>query len=145
MGQAWDSSDESPKAPAKQYSYTSTYNGGEAEFHILLCGEGITILGDKIYQLTWRSGMGLIFDRKSLKYLGSYASNNMWEYIACAAGSGTGDSAEESPAHSPPAKAQRAAYADDDLAQELPSTPARCSRQRSAVSLSEHSRAPNGF
>jgi glutamine cyclotransferase len=37
-----------------------------------LFGEGITILGDKIYQLTWRSGMGLVFDRKSLKYLGSF-------------------------------------------------------------------------
>ena len=32
----------------------------------------------RLYE-TWLAGM------KSLKYLGSYASNNMWEYIACAA------------------------------------------------------------
>jgi len=30
-------------------------------------GEGITILKDKIYQLTWKSGTGFIYDLKSLE------------------------------------------------------------------------------
>lgn len=30
-------------------------------------GEGITLLGDKIYQLTWQNGIMHIYDRKSLK------------------------------------------------------------------------------
>ncbi len=29
-------------------------------------GEGITILNDKIYQLTWKSGMGFIYNRKNM-------------------------------------------------------------------------------
>lgn len=32
-------------------------------------GEGITLLGDKIYQLTWLNGKMHIYDRKSLKHL----------------------------------------------------------------------------
>lgn len=30
-------------------------------------GEGITLLGDKIYQLTWQNGIMYIYDRKTLK------------------------------------------------------------------------------
>ena len=32
-------------------------------------GEGITLLGDKIYQLTWLNGKMHIYDRKSLAHL----------------------------------------------------------------------------
>lgn len=35
-------------------------------------GEGITILNGKIYQLTWRSGMGFIYDQKSMKKLDNF-------------------------------------------------------------------------
>lgn len=35
-------------------------------------GEGLTILGDSIYQLTWRSGQGLIYDKKTLQRRGSF-------------------------------------------------------------------------
>uniref|UniRef100_UPI0040569029 glutaminyl-peptide cyclotransferase n=1 Tax=Alistipes sp. TaxID=1872444 RepID=UPI0040569029 len=35
-------------------------------------GEGITIFGDKIYQLTWLNGKMHIYDRKSLEYLGTH-------------------------------------------------------------------------
>ncbi|MDC6405558.1 MULTISPECIES: glutaminyl-peptide cyclotransferase [Maribacter] len=35
-------------------------------------GEGITILGNKIYQLTWRSGMGFIYDLKDMKKLDNF-------------------------------------------------------------------------
>ena len=36
-------------------------------------GEGLTILQDKIYQLTWRSGSGFIYDKQTLKKTGSFA------------------------------------------------------------------------
>ncbi len=32
-------------------------------------GEGIAVLGDRIYQLTWTSGVGFIYDRESFKLL----------------------------------------------------------------------------
>ncbi|MBQ4914943.1 glutaminyl-peptide cyclotransferase [Maribacter sp. MMG018] len=35
-------------------------------------GEGITILNDKIYQLTWRSGVGFIYDLKDMKKLDNF-------------------------------------------------------------------------
>lgn len=35
-------------------------------------GEGITVLGDKIYQLTWLNGKMNIYDRKSLKLLATH-------------------------------------------------------------------------
>lgn len=35
-------------------------------------GEGITILNDKIYQLTWQSKIGFIYDRKQMKKLDNF-------------------------------------------------------------------------
>ena len=35
-------------------------------------GEGVTVLGDRVYQLTWREGTGLLYDRKTLEPLGSF-------------------------------------------------------------------------
>ncbi len=35
-------------------------------------GEGLTILNDKIYQLTWRNKTGFIYDTKSLEKIGSF-------------------------------------------------------------------------
>ncbi|MFT6994031.1 MAG: glutamine cyclotransferase [Maribacter sp.] len=35
-------------------------------------GEGITILKDKIYQLTWKSRVGFIYDRKTMKKLDNF-------------------------------------------------------------------------
>lgn len=35
-------------------------------------GEGLTILDDKIYQLTWRSGSGFIYNKNTLKKTGSF-------------------------------------------------------------------------
>lgn len=36
-------------------------------------GEGLTILGRSIYQLTWRSGQGFIYDKENLERKGSFA------------------------------------------------------------------------
>ncbi len=35
-------------------------------------GEGLTLLGDKLYQLTWKAGKGFIYDQKSLKKIGEF-------------------------------------------------------------------------
>ncbi|MDC6388350.1 glutaminyl-peptide cyclotransferase [Maribacter sp. PR1] len=35
-------------------------------------GEGITILNDKIYQLTWRSGIGFVYDLNNMKKLDNF-------------------------------------------------------------------------
>ncbi len=42
-------------------------------------GEGITILDRKIYQLTWQSKTGFIYDLNTLKKTGSFAYNNSKE------------------------------------------------------------------
>lgn len=39
-------------------------------------GEGITVMGDKIYMLTYQEHMGFIFDRNSFKQLGTFVVNN---------------------------------------------------------------------
>ena len=36
-------------------------------------GEGLTIIGKSIYQLTWKSGKGFIYDKENLKSKGSFA------------------------------------------------------------------------
>ena len=38
-----------------------------------LFGEGIAGLGDRIYQLTWRAGIGLVFDRERFELLGQFS------------------------------------------------------------------------
>jgi glutamine cyclotransferase len=35
-------------------------------------GEGITILNDRVYQLTWRSNVGFVYDLESFEQLGSF-------------------------------------------------------------------------
>lgn len=35
-------------------------------------GEGITVFGDKLIQLTWRSGTGFIYDKSNFKLLGEF-------------------------------------------------------------------------
>lgn len=35
-------------------------------------GEGLTVLNDTIYMLTWKAGTGFMYDRKTLKNLGSF-------------------------------------------------------------------------
>ena len=37
-------------------------------------GEGLTVLNDKIYQLTWKEGRGLIYDVNTFETLGSFNS-----------------------------------------------------------------------
>ncbi len=42
-------------------------------------GEGLTILNDKIYQLTWRENTGFIYDLKTLERKGSFVYNKSKE------------------------------------------------------------------
>jgi glutamine cyclotransferase len=39
--------------------------------------EGSAIVGDKIYQLTWKNKKGFIYDKNSLKLIGEFPYNNM--------------------------------------------------------------------
>ncbi|MEN3336496.1 MAG: glutaminyl-peptide cyclotransferase [Acidobacteriota bacterium] len=36
-------------------------------------GEGIAVWRDRIFELTWRSGVGLVYDRKSLERVGTFS------------------------------------------------------------------------
>lgn len=36
-------------------------------------GEGVTVLGDKIYELTWRSNTAFVYDRESFEQIGTFA------------------------------------------------------------------------
>ncbi len=38
-----------------------------------LFGEGITVVGDRIFQLTWQSNVGFIYDRESFDRIGEFA------------------------------------------------------------------------
>ena len=42
-------------------------------------GEGLTILNDKLYQLTWREGEGFIYDLPSMERVGTFAYNQSKE------------------------------------------------------------------
>ena len=35
-------------------------------------GEGVTVLGDRVYQLTWREGVGFVYERDSLSPVGRF-------------------------------------------------------------------------
>jgi glutamine cyclotransferase len=37
-----------------------------------LFGEGLTVLGERLYMLTWRAGRGLVFDRRTLRPLAQF-------------------------------------------------------------------------
>ena len=37
-----------------------------------LFGEGLALRGDRLYQLTWKRGVGFIFDRETMKHLGNF-------------------------------------------------------------------------
>jgi glutamine cyclotransferase len=36
-------------------------------------GEGITVLGDRIYQITWKTGTAFVYDRETFQQTGSYS------------------------------------------------------------------------
>ncbi len=40
--------------------------------HAAYFGEGIAILGDRLYQLTWQNRQALVYDLKTLKLLGTF-------------------------------------------------------------------------
>lgn len=50
---------------------------GEAKSSVALSrnyfGEGLTLLGDKLYQLTWRRGKAFVYDRVSLRKVGEFS------------------------------------------------------------------------
>ena len=39
-------------------------------------GEGITVFDDKIYQLTWESNLGFVYDKNSFKKIDQFTYNH---------------------------------------------------------------------
>lgn len=60
-----------------KYTLGSTTPIAETKQADDIFSEGATIIGDKIYQLTWRNKKGFIYDKNSLKLLGEFPYNNM--------------------------------------------------------------------
>lgn len=46
---------------------------GRKDLNARYFGEGITILGGRLYQLTWRSGVGFVYDLRSFRQLDSFS------------------------------------------------------------------------
>jgi glutamine cyclotransferase len=61
------------KSRILQRSLTSTTPLNQRRLSRRYFGEGLTVLGDKVYQLTWRSGTGFIYDRNTLEPLQRFA------------------------------------------------------------------------
>ncbi|MDY6821855.1 MAG: glutaminyl-peptide cyclotransferase [Deferribacterota bacterium] len=63
-------------------TYIKKYKLGSNEYiktyklPLMYFGEGATILKDKIYQLTWKSRIGFIYNKKDLKFLGNFKYNS---------------------------------------------------------------------
>ena len=51
-----------------RYDFSSSRLEGGRKLHPRLWGEGLTILDDTLYQLTWRAGMLLVYDLATLAY-----------------------------------------------------------------------------
>lgn len=54
----------------RKYDLTSGEIQGEVALEPKYFGEGITTFGDRIYQLTWKERVCLVYDKQSLKLLG---------------------------------------------------------------------------
>ena len=51
-----------------RYNFTDGNLEKERKLHPKLFGEGVTVFGDRVYQLTWHARMLLVFDRENLEY-----------------------------------------------------------------------------
>lgn len=73
-GVFWEGTGGYGSSVLKYYEPTS---GGAAQREVSLprtyFGEGITLLGDKVYQLTWRKGKAFVYDRQTLRKVGEYS------------------------------------------------------------------------
>lgn len=57
----------------KKLDYTNGEVLEKVELDDTVFGEGITILGDKLYQLTWQSGIGYVYSASNLEKLQSFS------------------------------------------------------------------------
>lgn len=72
-GLFWEGTGGYGSSVLKTYEPTS---GGTAQNEVKLSrtyfGEGITLLGDRVYQLTWRKGKAFVYDRQRLRKVGEF-------------------------------------------------------------------------
>ena len=66
-GQLYVSSGNYGKSRLMRFNFDDGSLDAEHRLDPRLFAEGVTVLGDRVYQLTWRAGLMLIYDREELK------------------------------------------------------------------------------
>ncbi len=75
----YESNGELGKSTLRKLEYTSGKVLNEYKMDDIYFGEGLTILNDRIVQLTWRGKIGFTYDRSTFKRIGSFSYNNSKE------------------------------------------------------------------
>ena len=71
-GNLYESTGEYGSSELRKVEVTTGKVLGSAKLDRKYFGEGIAVIGDNIYQLTYREGKGFIYDRKSMKKTGEF-------------------------------------------------------------------------
>ena len=78
-GKLYESTGQKKESKLRQVNYKT----GEVIKNINLAdeyfGEGLTVMNDKVYQLTWRAGVGFVYDLNTLERTGSFSYNKSKE------------------------------------------------------------------
>lgn len=72
----YGSNGQTGKSAVLKYTLGSTEATAKTQMADEYFGEGSTIVGDKLYQLTWQHKKGFIYDKSSLKPIGEFAYPN---------------------------------------------------------------------
>lgn len=68
----YGSNGQNGKSKVLKYTLGATQNIAETALDYEYFGEGSTLVGDKLYQLTWKHGKGFIYDKATLKNIGEF-------------------------------------------------------------------------
>lgn len=68
----YESTGKNGRSFLRSLDYTTGKAYQQVDLDDMYFGEGLTILDDRIYQLTWKSAVGFIYDRKQLKKLDNF-------------------------------------------------------------------------
>jgi len=68
-----ESTGQSSKSSLRRVNYQNGDISQKIELDEQYFGEGMTIVGDKIIQLTWRSGVGFVYNKRTFAKIGEFA------------------------------------------------------------------------
>ena len=68
----WESTGLRGKSTLRKVNYTTGEPIENQPLDDSYFGEGLTLLGDKVYQLTWQENTGFVYDKNSLKLVSSF-------------------------------------------------------------------------